>query len=115
MASGPRSRLSPTRLAEAAVLGLGLLVASFIIFVAPIAPDGGPLGKAYVFFPLLMWAAIRFGQRESKIHEGRIEDKVLSFVEIERIEGMDVRVAYDGTVTSATEIHFTRTPEGLPA
>ena len=62
-ASGPRSRLSPRRLVEAAVLALGVIVASFIIFVAPITPDGGPVGKAYVFFPLLMWAAIRFGQR----------------------------------------------------
>jgi signal transduction histidine kinase len=62
-ASGPRWRLSPSRLVEAAVLALGVIVASFIIFVAPITPDGGPVGKAYVFFPLLMWAAIRFGQR----------------------------------------------------
>jgi signal transduction histidine kinase len=60
-----RSRLSPRRLVEAAVLALGVIVASFVIFVAPITPDGGPLGKAYVFFPLLMWAAIRFGQRGS--------------------------------------------------
>jgi signal transduction histidine kinase len=58
-----RSRLSPRRLVEAGVLALGVIVASFVIFVAPITPDGGPLGKAYVFFPLLMWAAIRFGQR----------------------------------------------------
>ena len=62
-ASGPRSRLSPARLVEAGVLALGVIFASLIIFVAPITPDGGPLGKAYVFFPLLMWAAIRFGQR----------------------------------------------------
>jgi signal transduction histidine kinase len=61
--SGPRSRLSPARLVEAAVLALGVVFASFIIFVAPITPDGGPLGNAYAFFPLLMWAAIRFGQR----------------------------------------------------
>lgn len=60
---GRRSRLSPSRLVEAALLALGVIVASFIIFVAPITPDDGPLGKAYVFFPLLMWAAIRFGQR----------------------------------------------------
>jgi hypothetical protein len=58
---------------------------------------------------------IRFGKHESRIREGRIEDKALTFVEIERIDGRDVRVAYDGLVTSATEIHFSRTPEGLPA
>src|ERR1700682_3695836 len=61
--SGRRSRPSPNRLVEAGVLALGVIVASLVIFVAPITPDGGPLGKAYVFFPLLMWAAIRFGQR----------------------------------------------------
>jgi signal transduction histidine kinase len=61
--SGHRLRLSSRRLVEAALLSLGVIVASFIIFIAPITPDGGPLGKAYVFFPLLMWAAIRFGQR----------------------------------------------------
>jgi hypothetical protein len=58
---------------------------------------------------------IRFGQRESQIREGRIEGKMLTFVEIERIDGRDVRVAYEGLVTSAAEIHVTRTPEGLPA
>jgi signal transduction histidine kinase len=61
--SGRRWRFSPSRLVEAALLALGVIVTSLIIFVAPITPDGGPLGKAYVFFPLLMWAAIRFGQR----------------------------------------------------
>jgi signal transduction histidine kinase len=60
---GPKIGLSARRLAEAALLALGLVVASLIMFVLPGTRNGGPFGQAYVFFPLLMWAAIRFGQR----------------------------------------------------
>lgn len=59
----PRSRLTPARLAEAAALLLGLLLASVAIFLLPLAAESARLGQAYVFFPLLMWGAIRFGQR----------------------------------------------------
>jgi signal transduction histidine kinase len=62
-AKRPRVFLSGSRLAEAGLLTLALLVASLLIFIVPVARDGGPLGQAYEFFPLLMWAAIRFGQR----------------------------------------------------
>jgi signal transduction histidine kinase len=58
----PHINLSASRLVEAAVLVLSVIAASIIIFIVPVARDGGPLGQAYVFFPLLMWAAIRFGQ-----------------------------------------------------
>jgi signal transduction histidine kinase len=61
--TGPRTSLSARRLAEAALLALGLVVASLIMFVVPGTRNGGPFGQAYAFFPLLMWAAIRFGQR----------------------------------------------------
>jgi signal transduction histidine kinase len=62
-ASRPRLNLSVPRLVEAALLVLGVVAASLITFLVPITRNGGPLGQAYVFFPLLMWAAIRFGQR----------------------------------------------------
>jgi signal transduction histidine kinase len=62
-ASRPRLSLPASRLVEAALLSLGLVVASLIIFSVPATRGGGPLGHEYVFFPLLMWAAIRFGQR----------------------------------------------------
>jgi signal transduction histidine kinase len=59
----PRTRLPARRLLEAAVLVIGVLVASLVVFIVSVSRGGGPLGQAYVFFPLLMWAAIRFGQR----------------------------------------------------
>jgi len=62
-AATPRGSLSAMRLLEAAVLVLALLAASLVVFIVSVSRDGGPLGQAYVFFPLLMWAAIRFGQR----------------------------------------------------
>ena len=62
-ATRPTMALAPRRFVEAAGLALGVLVASLILFLSPLPRDGGPLGQAYVFFPLLMWAAIRFGQR----------------------------------------------------
>ncbi|HEY8850979.1 MAG TPA: MASE1 domain-containing protein [Gemmatimonadaceae bacterium] len=64
-AKRPRVHSSPRGLVEAAMLTLGVLLASLVVFIAPIRSGGGPLGEAYVFFPLLMWAAIRFGQRGS--------------------------------------------------
>jgi len=62
-AAPPRTPLLTRRLGEAALMVLGLLVASLIVFGFSVSPSGSPLGHAYVFFPLLMWAAIRFGQR----------------------------------------------------
>jgi len=62
-AKAPRVGVSPRRFAEAAVLMLGLLSASLLVFIVSVPRGGGPVGQAYVFFPLLMWAAIRFGQR----------------------------------------------------
>jgi signal transduction histidine kinase len=62
-AAPPRTPLLTRRLGEAAVLVLGLLVASLIVLTLSVSWGGGPLSHAYIFFPLLMWAAIRFGQR----------------------------------------------------
>jgi signal transduction histidine kinase len=64
-AKRPRVHPSPRGLLEVAILTLGVVLASLVVFFAPIRNGGGPLGEAYVFFPLLMWAAIRFGQRGS--------------------------------------------------
>jgi signal transduction histidine kinase len=62
-AARPRVKLLTSRLIEATILVCGLLAASLIVFIWSVSRGGGPLGQAYVFFPLLMWAAIRFGQR----------------------------------------------------
>jgi signal transduction histidine kinase len=64
-AKRPRLRPSARRVGEAAMLVLGVVIASILVFIEPITSLNGPLSQAYVFFPLLMWAAIRFGQRGS--------------------------------------------------
>jgi len=62
-AATPRTGLSARRVVEAVVLVLGLLGACVFVFIVSVSRGGGPLGQAFVFFPLLMWAAIRFYQR----------------------------------------------------
>jgi signal transduction histidine kinase len=51
-----------SRLLEASALTISVTITSLFIFVAPGARDGGLLNQAYIFFPFLIWAAIRFGQ-----------------------------------------------------
>lgn len=50
---------------EAGTLGVGLIAVSFVVFSSPGATSHGVFGEAYLFFPLFMWAAVRFGQRGS--------------------------------------------------
>ena len=50
---------------EAATLGVALVAVSFVVFSSPAATSRGVFGEAYLFFPLFMWAAVRFGQRGS--------------------------------------------------
>src|SRR6266550_4546969 len=52
----------PRRMLEAAALAASVLIASLLIFVAPVSSHTRAFDQAYVFFPLLIWAAIRFGQ-----------------------------------------------------
>ncbi len=58
-------RLAPSlgRAVESTVLSLAVIVASLIVFWRPGAQGAEPFLGTYVVFPLLMWAAIRFGQR----------------------------------------------------
>ncbi len=53
--SAPLQRLRPARIAEAAALLVGVVAASVAVFVQPGA-------QAYLIFPPLIWAALRFGQ-----------------------------------------------------
>jgi len=62
-AAPPRKPLLTRHLGEAAVLVLGILLAGLIVLTLSVSRGGGPLSHAYIFFPFLMWAAIRFGQR----------------------------------------------------
>jgi signal transduction histidine kinase len=51
------------RLVEAVTLGALVTTASLIVFVLHGATAGTTFHHAYIFFPLLIWAAIRFDQR----------------------------------------------------
>jgi signal transduction histidine kinase len=63
--SGPRKFVDPKRRLEAFALGITVIAASFLIFGGSPGPATatGKFAQAYMFFPLLIWAALRFGQR----------------------------------------------------
>ncbi len=60
-ASKPTFTSAP-RLLEAFALGALVVLASIFVFVIPEKGNSGLFSQSYVFFPLLIWAAIRFGQ-----------------------------------------------------
>jgi len=61
-ASARRPLLRPPRMPEAAALTVSVFVASLFVFVVPTATRSAAFAQAYVFFPIMIWAAIRFGQ-----------------------------------------------------
>jgi signal transduction histidine kinase len=62
-ANPPRKLGSRERLLEASALGASVVVASILIFGGAPGHDAGLFAQAYMFFPLLIWAALRFEQR----------------------------------------------------
>ena len=64
-ASGPRRIGDQKHRAEALALGIAVVAASLLIFggQAGLPTATGKYAQAYLFFPLLIWAALRFGQR----------------------------------------------------
>ncbi|MEP6858554.1 MAG: MASE1 domain-containing protein [Gemmatimonadales bacterium] len=62
-AKPPRKLGNLTRVLEVAALGISVIAASVLIFGAPLGSGTRTLAQAYMFFPLLIWAALRFGQR----------------------------------------------------
>jgi signal transduction histidine kinase/ActR/RegA family two-component response regulator len=53
----------PRRLVEPTILFILLLIIAWLGFGPPSVSAGGTRGWAYCMFPLIMWAAVRFGQR----------------------------------------------------
>jgi PAS domain S-box-containing protein len=50
---------------EAGALGISIVAVSLVVFRSAGGSSQGVFSDAYLFFPLLMWSAVRFGQRGS--------------------------------------------------
>ena len=61
--AAPRIRLSRRRQVEAAALVVSVVVVAALIFGGTTANDATTFAQAYLVFPGLIWAALRFGQR----------------------------------------------------
>src|SRR5258706_565027 len=59
----PHVRWEPRRIAEATALGIALVVASVLAFNRQFSPAMAHSPLAFIVFPFLIWAALRFGQR----------------------------------------------------
>ena len=56
---------SAMQLMEAGALTLAVVIAGLLLFVVPATRNGVPFNQAYVFYPLLVWGAVRFAQHGS--------------------------------------------------
>ena len=45
---------------------------------------------------------------KSEVVDGKVDGEKISFVEVFKFDGMDIRITYTGQATSADEIKFTR-------
>ncbi len=64
-ASSPSRLMDSRRRLEAVALGIAVIASSLLVFASPagIPTPMGTFAQAYMFFPLLIWAALRFDQR----------------------------------------------------
>jgi signal transduction histidine kinase len=58
-----RTQLRRRTFLEVSAVGAAVAVTSVVIFASAPERDGAPFGHAYVLFPPLIWATVRFGQR----------------------------------------------------
>jgi signal transduction histidine kinase len=61
-ATSPRPRLTTQRLLEVTALVVSVLAVDLFIFGGSAASDTAAFGQAYLVFPPLIWASLRFGQ-----------------------------------------------------
>ena len=61
--SNLRMSRDPRRILEAAALGAGLFGGALAVFRSAPGAEQTAFGHVYALFPLLIWAAVRFGQR----------------------------------------------------
>ncbi|MGH7717276.1 MAG: sensor histidine kinase [Gemmatimonadaceae bacterium] len=59
----PRTPFDRNRVVEAVGLGTAAVVVGVLIFGGRTATEARGFGEAYMIFPVLIWAALRFGQR----------------------------------------------------
>ena len=59
----PQPRPPRFRLLEASALGIVVLAVALLVFGRPASPRADSLQQAYLIFPSLVWAALRFEQR----------------------------------------------------
>ncbi len=59
----PRGLLRPARVAEVVALGSAILAGSIWLFGVRVGGTIAAFREAYLIFPLLVWAAVRFGSR----------------------------------------------------
>jgi PAS domain S-box-containing protein len=59
------ARAERERWLEAGALGISIIAVSFVVFGSSGGVTRGVFSDAYFFFPVLMWSAVRFGQRGS--------------------------------------------------
>ena len=64
-ATPPKTRWQPKQLVEGCICGVGLVVGTLLSFNSWYAYDISNYPMAFLPYPFLVWAALRFGQRGS--------------------------------------------------
>jgi hypothetical protein len=100
------------------VLCVLVLCATFVVAAADIggkwkASIETPMGQIdytydFVVKGTTLTGKIQSSMGSSEVIDGKIEGETVTFVEIFKIEGMEIRITYSGQIASSDEIKFTR-------